>query len=354
VRWNTKRRRARAVAALLVAAVVAAACGGGGDEEETAPSTTTTEATTTTTAAPAPTAPLTGVEEPDQARRERPALVVKIDNHDRDARPQVGLDVADVVYEEMVEGGATRFAAIFQSTDSDPVGPVRSARTTDVELIAPLNNPLFAYAGANEGVEAAVQGGPLVNVGWNVLPPEYFRVRGRKAPNNLFSNTSQLYAKAPAGAGAPPALFQYRSDGEDLPADAEAAAGVAMSFAGKVNLQVDWTWDDGAGVWRRNQNGTPHTVERGEHIGAHNVVVQMTRYHATQYVDVTGNVSPEAELVGSGEVWVLTAGRVVKGHWSRSAPGGVTTYTDGGGRPIELTPGRTWVELLPPGQATLK
>ena len=356
--WKpTNKQVIAGVAAVVVvlAGIVGVAAMGGGDEAAE-PTTTTTSSTTTTTAPPpdAPKAPLTGVPEADQARRDRPALVVKIDNHNRDARPQVGLDKADVVYEEMVEGGATRFAAVFQSTDSDPVGPVRSARTTDIELMAPLNTPLFAYAGANQGVEAAVRRGPLINVGWDALPPHYSRVRGRKAPNNLFTNTSRLYANAPAGAGTPPPLFQYRADGEAPPADAAAASGVSMIFAGKVNLGVEWAWDEGAGVWKRTQAGTPHTVESGEQIGAHNVVIQFTQYHDSGYVDVTGAASPEATLVGSGEVWVLTGGKVVKGQWSRPASGNVTTYTDAAGRPIGLTPGRTWVELISPDHAQLR
>ena len=356
--WKpTKKQLIGALVALIVivAGIAGVAAMGGDDDEERVETATTTSSTTTTTAPPdAPAAPLTGLPDADAARRARPALVIKIDNHNRDARPQVGLDKADVVYEEMVEGGATRFAAIFQSVDSDPVGPVRSARTTDIELVAPLNTPLFSYAGANVGVERAVDAGPLVNVGWDALPPEYFRVRGRKAPNNLFTNTSKIFAAAPAGAGTPPPLFQYREVGEAPPANAEASSGVSMVFAGKVALGVDWAWDEASGTWKRTQAGTPHTVESGDQIGADNVVIQMTEYHDSGYVDVTGAASPEASLVGTGEVWVLTGGKVIKGQWARPAAGNVTTYTDAAGQPILLTPGRTWVELISPGHAQLR
>jgi hypothetical protein len=258
------------------------------------------------------------------------------------------------VFEEVVEGGVTRFAAVFQSTDSDPVGPVRSARTTDVSLVANLARPLFAYAGANDGVEGQVNGASLLNVGWDALPGEYYRQGGRRAPHNLFTNTSRLYAGAPPGSGTPPPQFEYRRAGEAPPADAPASGGVGINFGGRVNLQVDWTWDGAAGQWRRLQSGTPHTVEGGGQIGAENVVVQHVQYRDTGFVDVTGYASPEAVLVGSGEVWVLTGGKVVRGQWSRPTPEAVTTLTDAAGRPIRLTPGRTWVELPSPGQATLR
>ncbi|HEY1279471.1 MAG TPA: DUF3048 domain-containing protein, partial [Acidimicrobiales bacterium] len=150
-------RRTPLVTLAGVAALVAAACSGGSKAAEPtttattpAPTTTTSTSTTSTTvAATTTTAPvaryaLTGLPVDDPATQNRPALVVKIDNHP-EARPQTGLNQADVVYEEMVEG-ITRFFAVFQSADSTPVGPIRSARTTDVNIVAGLSKPLFAWS----------------------------------------------------------------------------------------------------------------------------------------------------------------------------------------------------------------
>ncbi|HKY78079.1 MAG TPA: DUF3048 domain-containing protein, partial [Acidimicrobiia bacterium] len=143
----------------VAAAPILAACSGGGDDDPSAGgdggngSTATSEATTTT--APPPRQPLTGlVHTGDPAVLARPALVVKINNIDTNetARPQAGINQADVVFEERTEGGISRFAAVFHSTDADPVLPVRSARFTDIEICSMLNRPLFANSGGNEAV----------------------------------------------------------------------------------------------------------------------------------------------------------------------------------------------------------
>ncbi|MGH9283012.1 MAG: DUF3048 domain-containing protein, partial [Acidimicrobiales bacterium] len=193
-------RRYRPLAVLLASFLIAA-CGGGRDDEE---ATTTTKATTGSTL-PAPAgdvAPLTGLPQPDAARRGRVALVVKIDNAPK-GRPQEGLNQADVVIVEKVEDGVTRLFTVFQTNDADPVGPVRSARSTDVALVSTLNRPLFAYAGTNAAFQALVDAAPLMDVGFNKASSAYRRVSGRPAPYNLFSSTGALFAKAPADATGP-------------------------------------------------------------------------------------------------------------------------------------------------------
>ncbi|HSL57842.1 MAG TPA: DUF3048 domain-containing protein, partial [Acidimicrobiales bacterium] len=201
------------VAVLVVAALIAASCGG--DDEEAAPVTTeappetttsTTAPPTTTTTEPGPAAPLTGLPVDDEAVLARPALVLKIDNAP-EARPQAGINQADVVYEELVEG-ISRLAAVFHSTDADPVGPVRSARQSDIDIVAGLNRPMFGFSGANTGVLRAVRNaGNTIDASWDALPDLYARDRSRRAPHNLFTNTSQIYGRAPADAVAPLPLF---------------------------------------------------------------------------------------------------------------------------------------------------
>ncbi|HEX4902335.1 MAG TPA: DUF3048 domain-containing protein, partial [Acidimicrobiales bacterium] len=175
------------LAAVVVVVIAAIALAGGGDDEPAATTTTTSTTTsTTTTTAPAETGyPLTGLPIDDPARAARPVLAVKIDNAEprrgRGGRPQAGINAADVVYEEMVEGSVTRFLALFHSTDADPVGPVRSARTTDLLLMGPLNRPLFAWSGANAGVAGAVRGAPVVDIGYDVASGAYNRAGDRPA-----------------------------------------------------------------------------------------------------------------------------------------------------------------------------
>src|SRR5947208_4946338 len=164
---------------VVVALTLLVSCGGGKKKAAPTTTTTTTSSTTTTAPPPPPVYPLTGLPATNPAHLARPALVVKIDNADgsgsNSARPQMGLNQADVVYEEMVEGSVTRLAAVFHSGDSDPVGPVRSARTTDIAVFSPLNRPLYAWSGANGDFAAIIRSSNLIDVGYDAQPDAYER-----------------------------------------------------------------------------------------------------------------------------------------------------------------------------------
>lgn len=293
--------------------------------------------------------PLKGLPPEQVALAARPALVVKIDNAPK-ARPQAGINQADVVVEEQVEGGITRLATIFHSQDADAVGPVRSARSTDLAIMAPLQRPLFAYSGANAAFEGLVRAAPVTNVGHSALPGAYRRQRGRPAPYNLFSSTLSLRA---GFTGTPPIpLFNYRPMGAAARGKGVAdARGVHIEYRVIVTTIAEYAWN--GQVWQRTQNGTPHLDAAGVQVAPANVVVQFVPYRDTGLRDQSGAAVPEAELVGEGEVWVLTGGKVLKGRWSKASPEAVTTYVDGAGSPVLLAPGQTWVELVPPGQAQL-
>jgi hypothetical protein len=344
--------------AILVVVGVAIAAGGGDDEPEEAATTTsssTTEATTTT-AAPAPGYPLTGRPIDDPAKATRPVLAVKIDNAEprsgQGGRPQAGINQADVVYEEVVEGSVTRFLALFHSQDADPVGPVRSARTTDILLMAPLNRPLFAWSGANAGVAGQVRAADLVDVGFDAATSVFYRDRSRPAPYNLFSSTAAIRGAAgDQGERPPPALFTYRAEGE-APAGGREVPGVHINFGGGPgSAPVDFDWD-GTG-WARSQRGDAHVDAAGQRLAPPNVIVQLTPYVEVQCCDAAGFPIVEAQLVGEGDALVFTAGRVIEARWSRPGLGDVTTYTVDG-EPVALTPGQTWVSIAPPGSATVK
>jgi hypothetical protein len=335
----------------LASALLAGACGGGKDKIDTSSATTTSKAgapSSTTPAVAAGTAPLTGLPLADGAKAKRPALVVKIDNAPK-ARPQVGLNQADVVIEEKVEDGVTRLFTIFHSGDSDPVGPVRSARTTDIILATPMHRPLFAYSGTNATFQKQVSAAPLVDVGVERVSGAYFRQSGRSAPYNLFSRTSTLFSQSAPQSSAPPALFSYRTGA--LTGGA-AAKGVHIEYVGKhITTVADYAWNGSA--WARTQDGTPHKDGAGAQVAPKNVVVQLVAYKNTGQIDRSGAEVPEAELVGKGEAWVLTDGKVVKGTWSKPTAEAVTVYAGPDGKPIGLTPGQTWVELAPLGSARL-
>lgn len=349
---RTPRRSPRLAAALLAAALLAAACGGGGDTEAAEETTTSSRPTTTvaptTTTAP-PVAPLTGEVLTDDALRNRPAMVVKVDNTTKALGKQEGLDAADLVFAERVEGGSVRLAAVFHST-SATVGPVRSARTSDLGITGNLNRPLFAFSGANGGVLGMVRRANLVDVGYDVQPRSY--LEHGSGVLRFFIDTATLYGFAPAGSGPPAQQLNYRAPGAPVEnAGAEPATRVSIRYPGSVGTVVDYI-DEGAG-WARAQNGVAHTVTSGARIAPDNVIVQFIDYRSSGFVDVTGAVSPEAVLVGDGDAWILTGGQLIRAHWSRSDEGALTSYTDSAGQPVRFAPGSTWVELADPGTATV-
>jgi hypothetical protein len=293
-----------------------------------------------------PVAPLTGLPLDDQEAAARPALVVKIDDSERALGSQAGLNAADVVYSELVEGGATRLAAVFHSTDASAVGPVRSARTSDIDLVANLNRPLFAYSGANGAVLRMVADADLVDVGHDKLPASYAE-RGTGVLR-LFLDTTDFFPLAPEPAAPPQPLFTYRPEGEAAEGG-EATEGVSVDYGGGVRTIV--RYDRTASGWERTQDARAHVDADGVRVTPTNVVVQFTEYRDSGFVDTTGAMSPEAVLVGEGEAWVLSGETLTEARWSRPNPGAATLYTDRSGRPITLAPGRTWVELAPPGSA---
>lgn len=332
----------RVHAAVIVPLLLAVAAGGcsGAKPRKAAPPPPTVATTTTL----APVYPLTGLTVTDPASAGRPALAVKIDNVGP-ARPQAGLDVADVIYEELAEGGLTRFIAVFQSTDAPSVGPVRSVRPSDIAIVAPLD-PLFAYSGGAPAVVALLAGARLTNVGVDAAPQAYRRRPDRRSPQNLYSTTAALYAKTPAGspAAAPPALATFLAAGQPF-GGAGAAPATSLTLAAGPSVRASYAWDVAAGAWKRSTDGAPHLLEGGAQIAPANVIVQFTPYSPFP-ADAKVSV---AQVVGSGDAWVLAGGTVVKGRWSKSSVEAVTTYTDGAGAPLALVPGRTLVHLVRPG-----
>jgi hypothetical protein len=361
---NLSARQWAAIAAGAVAVVGAVLLlvlrGGGGEDTAEVPRASTT---TTTTEAPQrerPVWPLTGVpiEGPDARRlARRPALVVKIDNGDPSsgspgARPQAGVNAADVVFEEMVEGSVTRWAAVFHSADADPVGPVRSARTTDLLIMSSLERPLFAWSGANAGVVAQVAESPLVDVGYDAAPDRYTRAGDRVAPYNLFTSTPALRGAAPDERRPPPTLFDYRGRRAGPP-DGREIGGVHIVFGdGPGSAPVDFKWD-GSG-WARLQRGTPHLDVDGTQIAPPNVIVRFAPYREVQCCDAAGFPIVEAELEGEGRAWILTGGVLIDGRWSQPDLAEPAVFTNRRGRPVPLAPGPTWVAIAPPGTAEVR
>ena len=333
---HPRRALASALAVVTVVAVVAVVVVTRGDDEDRA------QVATTTTRPPA-VAPLTGMTGDFEGRLDRPALFVKIDNVE-EARPHAGLDRADIVIEEQVEGDLTRLAAVFHSADASELGPVRSVRTTDIELVSLFGRVLFASSGGNTSVLPQVQAADVVDIGHNVSGEGFVRQDGRAAPHNLFTSTPELYDKAPESPPPPRPLFTYLADGETLPAAAVPAEGAALRFG--ADEVARFTWDAESGTWPRTQRGTPHELTTGDQLAPTNVVVLEITY------DVSGELGrsvPHGVVTGEGPAAVLTQGHVVEGTWSRPTLTDPLRLVGADGEEIALTPGQTFVELPPAG-----
>jgi hypothetical protein len=274
--------------------------------------------------------------------------VVKIDNID-EARPQTGVNSADIVYEELVEGGLTRLAAIFQSHYPTVVGPVRSGRLTDEAIADNLNHPVFAYSGTNPIFLPLLEAQPVTTANDNNHPELFYRSGSKPAPHNLYS--SVLALAGISSTHAPPApLFQYHRHGLPLVgAGVGHATQISISFP---DASVGWKFDPRTGVWLRSQNGTLDVDTDGQQLYTTNIVVMFVNYFTSAMATGEGGPPapiPEGVLTGSGHAWYLSGNRIVKGTWSRASLTALTSYRDEAGHPILLAPGRTWIELVPVG-----
>jgi Protein of unknown function (DUF3048) N-terminal domain/Protein of unknown function (DUF3048) C-terminal domain len=290
---------------------------------------------------PQATCPLTGDVVPSGRVPNRPALAVKVENAP-EARPQAALNDADIVVEEPVEGGYTRFIAIFQCGNSERVGPIRSVRTTDADYLRQLGPTVFSYSGGAPTVTQELAGNDLVDVNYGVAADAYTHDPARSAPHDLYSTTKALRRAAGNQEGAPDALFAYSETWEGK---SRRARTVHLPYSSVSD--VVWTWRPAKHGWFRSHGEVPHMLEGGEQVSASNVVIQVVKVTDSGIVDAAGNPSPAVQLTGSGRAYVLRDGRVVVGRWERSGLGEVTTFVAKGGEEISLAPGRTWVQLLP-------
>lgn len=287
-------------------------------------------------------APLTGLPLSDPSVAERPAILVKIDNTTK-GRPQEALNLADLVYEEQIEGGFTRLAAVFH-TNAPLLGPVRSGRTTDISLVGSLNTPIFAFSGANRVHLALLRRQEIVDLGAKTRG-EYFRTSGRPGTYDLMVEASDLYeiaAEEEETGGTPPPHFEYRAEGAGLPATARPASYVQVKFNG---ARGEWDWD--GSYWLRTQDGTAHTDASGAQVAAANVIVAFVDHVSSGARDLAGSPVYEEQFIGQGDALVFTDGHVIEATWTKASLRSVPTYTTADNIPVALTPGLTWVVLAP-------
>jgi hypothetical protein len=282
--------------------------------------------------------PLTGL--PVEVLPQRPALLVKVSNSP-EARPQTGLAEADVVFEELTEGGTTRFIAVLHSQLPEVIGPVRSARPVDAQMMSGFSHPGFAYSGARPEVRELLARVPAATITEGA--PGFFRDGGRYAshpfaPHDLFLRVEDAL-EAVRELGAQPLIdIGWEFDPKPSDGDTDVAVpgeGTTIRISMSPSSTTTWEYDETAGLYRRQQNGVPSEVTGTQRIGAANVVVLDVRH----YVGASGY--PETDVLGSGPGLVLRDGRRHEVTWSKSDETAPLALLAPDGTVFELKPGTT-------------
>jgi hypothetical protein len=300
-----------------------------------------TPSVSATTPAPVPPAlhSLTGL--PGTAGK--PVIAVKIDNTPP-GRPQYGLNAADIVYVEQVEGAATRLMAVFQSTLPTRVGPNRSGRESDLEILAAYGKVGFAFSGAQPRVLTLIRNAPVVSADED-NGSFFFRDNSRYAPYNLYLNVAQLLRQRPQ-------IATVKDNG--LHFAATPAPGGTPATAVTVPMSRDetigFTYDPAGKRWLESQGGRAIFVAGGSRVWTTNVLIQEVTVVPSRFHDILGNNTPFSHSVGAGNFRVLRPdGTTATGTWYRHTKSSPTTYTLTGGTPLTIVPGRTWICLMPKG-----
>ena len=269
-----------------------------------------------------------------------PVLAIKIENTVA-GRPQAGVNSADLVYVEQVEGGLTRLLAIYNSRLPPMIGPVRSARSDNTQLLGQFGPVAFAYSGAQPAVLAVVAASNLVDVGYNDESQLYTLLPGRYAPENLFVDPAKLLA-VKHGIGAKDIGLRFSQTPPPGPAATSAAVGYpAAKFV--------FGYDAASRGYTITQDGTLLRGLDNKLESAKNIVVQNIQQVVSGEVDVLGNATPANVTTGSGSATLYRNGRAIPLHWSRGSDTSSTYYSyEGTGKRMVLNPGTTWIMLLPP------
>lgn len=337
-----KAGRARRVSAVLaLAAMVTTGCVAAPMPTPSAsPSASVVPAYVDTYVEPEPTqiAPLRGTTVPEGSVS-GPALSAKVDNHPS-ARPQFGLEHTDIVYEELVEGGMTRYVAIWQSTIPKEIGPVRSIRPMDPDIISPYRG-IVAYSGGQYRFVVAMRQTPVYNAihGQSDTADTFYRVRGRPGPHDVLVKAQAVVKKqsklaAPAQAWS----FALTPDASTAVKEGKAHSRIKYRFSGIYS--GSWTYDEDSQKYLRVQGSKKDVDTSGKQLSATNVVVLRV---AVTY----GFGIPKTELKGRGDAWVSTGGHMIKGRWVKESRDKPLYLVDSEGFTIQLAAGNTWVELIP-------
>jgi hypothetical protein len=301
----------------------------------------------TATPRPAIHSPLTGLPVAGLGDVTRRPMLVKIGNSGAE-RPQSGLSQADVVYESVTEGGITRYAAAFQSREAATIGPVRSARLSDLQ-VAPEFGAVLAHVGASSPIMAMLRGGSVLDLDQFFYQQYYQRTKDREPPYNVYTSAATLRAGAEDRGYSLtiPQLAPY-AFGTEAP-DGGLAGTIDFDFAPETPAQ--YVYDATQHAYHQIEYGTPTTdAVTGQPVPISNLIVQFAPVHITNIVeDKNGSHSLDYDLVGSGKALVFRDGVEAQGTWTRKSLASRTTFLDAAGKPISFAPGAVWIALVRPG-----
>ena len=336
-----------AATALVAAALVLTGCSSGdpaepassgsvtGSAEPTKSDDAATPEATPTDEMPADASPLSG----RAGGAGKPTLIVKFDNTPN-AQPHSGLKKADVVYVEEVEYGLTRLAAVFATGLPKTVGPVRSARISDLELFANYGTPAFAYSGAQKKLKPYIAASALIDVSGDKGPYGYFRDGSRRAPYNFMGQPDKLVARAKTASEAPSIGFTFAKPAPD------GGKAVAKITAQYPSSSAQFVWNVKSGGYDVRLNGSPAHATEGGPQRATTAGVQYVKQDDSGFGQKFGGRTPKEETVGTGKGWVFRNGKAYKITWSRPDKKSPTTFAGADGQPVAFAPGQVWVVLV--------
>jgi Protein of unknown function (DUF3048) N-terminal domain/Protein of unknown function (DUF3048) C-terminal domain len=345
---------AAVVAVVALGAALAAAFASGGHTQPATPTSTTAPAPSPTTTTPmsstppavaADRCPLTDLPAPHGVPR-RPALAIKIGNEPYGARPQSGLNEADIVFDTPAEGFIMRYIAVYQCNNAASVGPTRSVRWVDWHLVREFHHAILAFAGGiNPNVDRVdsfswLSAADLLEnaAGAGV------RISSRVPPDNLYTSTAALYRMFPQRKTPPKPVFSFSSK---VPAGARRISGFWIDFS--YGTDVIWKWDPGLHLWLHTYSGVPDIdALTGKPVTTRNIVILVVDYRFGPYIESTGGSGDvESQTLGGGVGYVLRNGRAIKIFWHRKYLVDPFSFFHGKHELVRLSPGRTWVELVP-------
>jgi len=271
-----------------------------------------------------------------------PVLVVKIDDTPP-AHPQIGLEDADVVYIEQVEGGLTRLAAVFSSKIPSRIGPVRSARISDIELFAQYGHIAFAYSGSQKKLRPILSAASLQDLGAQSQSSTIYTTDPLRTPPTAMVLRADLLMQKIVEKGYDIAKSKNMgwSFGE-APDSGTAISSVVMHWPANSYIA---TWSELENRWLLSNRNGPDMSDSGKNLGPTTLVIQNVSITASEFHDKVGGVTPFSATVGSGTGYILRDGKSFQAIWSRPTAESGTQWSTPDGEGINFAPGQIWIAL---------